>query len=142
MSQLLGYLTKYSGENFYCYSCLHRFTTDSLLKAHLPNCNEYNPQRIIMLEPGEDRVLEFKQQKCLQALPHEIIVIPNTMEKYISFSIRRKRENFPVTLQFVNSFQFLYTSLQKLIENLDQSKFTIMRSCMSSSQHRDLFLKK
>ncbi|GBO38079.1 hypothetical protein AVEN_219028-1 [Araneus ventricosus] len=88
MSQLLFYLSKYSGERLYCYSCLHCFTTDPLLKAHLPYCNEYNPQRIIMLEPGEDRVLEFKQQKFLQALPHEIIVIPNTMEKYISFSIR------------------------------------------------------
>ncbi|GBL87901.1 hypothetical protein AVEN_62211-1 [Araneus ventricosus] len=71
---------------------------------------------------------------------HEIDVIPNNMEKYISFSIRRRKEN-PVTLQFVDSFQFLNTSLQKLVKNLDHSKFSIMQSFISS-QHRDLLLKK
>ncbi|GBN99917.1 hypothetical protein AVEN_148076-1, partial [Araneus ventricosus] len=71
---------------------------------------------------------------------HQVDVIPNNMEKYISFSIRRRKEN-PVTLQFVDSFQFLNTSLQKLVENLDHSKFSIMKSCMSSP-HRDLLLKK
>ncbi|GBN96254.1 hypothetical protein AVEN_38661-1 [Araneus ventricosus] len=65
---------------------------------------------------------------------HEISVIPNNMEKYISFSIRRRKEN-PVTLQFIDSFQLLNTSLQKLVENLDKS------SCISSP-HRDLLLKK
>ncbi|GBN89687.1 hypothetical protein AVEN_104940-1 [Araneus ventricosus] len=57
---------------------------------------------------------------------HEINVILNTMEKCISFSTRRSKEKFPVTLQFVDSFQFLNASLQKLVENLDKSKFTIM----------------
>ncbi|GBL79964.1 hypothetical protein AVEN_28998-1 [Araneus ventricosus] len=71
---------------------------------------------------------------------HEIYVIPNNMEKYISFSIRRRKEN-PVTLQFVDSFQFLNTSLQKLVENLDHRKFSIMQRCISSP-HRDLLLKK
>ncbi|GBM72361.1 hypothetical protein AVEN_178038-1 [Araneus ventricosus] len=71
---------------------------------------------------------------------HEISVIPNNMEKYISFSIRRRKEN-PVTLQFIDSFQFLNTSLQKLVENLDHSKFSIMQRCISSP-HRDLLLKK
>ncbi|GBM87299.1 hypothetical protein AVEN_107417-1 [Araneus ventricosus] len=72
---------------------------------------------------------------------HEINVIPNTMEKYISFSIRRTKEKAPVTLQFVDSFQFLNTSLQKLVENLDKSKFSIMQRCISSPD-RDLLLKK
>ncbi|GBN54790.1 hypothetical protein AVEN_227406-1 [Araneus ventricosus] len=81
---------------------------------------------------GKDRGLGKLQD-------HEIDVIPNNIENYISFSIRRK-EN-PVTLQFVNSFQFLNTSLQKLVENLDHSKFSIMQSCFSSP-HRHLLLKK
>ncbi|GBM77773.1 hypothetical protein AVEN_231579-1 [Araneus ventricosus] len=72
---------------------------------------------------------------------HEISVIPNNMEKYISFSIRRSKEKFPVTLQFVDSFQFLNASLQKLVENLDTSKFSNMRSCISSP-HRDILLQK
>ncbi|GBN27496.1 hypothetical protein AVEN_67556-1 [Araneus ventricosus] len=297
MSRLLGDLTKFNGETFYCYSCLHRFTTESLLKDHLPYCNEHSPQRIVMPEPGEESVLQFKQHKFSQPVPyaiyadfealiepmqtipgktashipcgyayiiirpnglplkpvtvyrgsdavdhfitsivrekdilakklhtitpmhmttrdleefqkathcnlckkwlgkdrvrdhdhlsgkyrqalhnkcnlqlkqskmipcifhnlrnydghlimqglgklqdHEISVIPNNMEKYISFSIRRRKEN-PVTLQFIDSFQFLNTSLQKLVENLDHSKFSIMQSCISSP-HRDLLLKK
>ncbi|GBO32920.1 hypothetical protein AVEN_182732-1 [Araneus ventricosus] len=71
---------------------------------------------------------------------HEIDVIPNNMEKYISFSIRRRKENH-VTLHFVDSFQFLNTSLQKPVENLDHRKFSIMQRCISSP-HRDLLLKK
>ncbi|GBN47955.1 hypothetical protein AVEN_10327-1 [Araneus ventricosus] len=72
---------------------------------------------------------------------HEISVIPNTMEKYISFSIRRSKEKFPVTLQFIDSFQFLNTSFQKLVENLDKSEFTFMQSCITSP-HSDVLLKK
>ncbi|CAL1268473.1 unnamed protein product [Larinioides sclopetarius] len=297
MSRLLGDLTKYNGETFYCYSCLHRFSNETLLKDHVPYCNEHTPQRIVMPEPGEDIVLEFKQFKFSQPVPyviyadfealiqqiqgditkttshipcgyayliigpnglplkpitiyrgadavdhflksivaekdilaaklhsitpmdmttrdlenfqkvthcnlckkwlgkdrvrdhdhitgkyrqalhnkcnlqlkqrkmipcifhnlknydghlimqglgklqdHEIGVIPNTMEKYISFSIRRRMEN-PVTLQFIDSLQFLNASLQKLVENLYKSKFSIMENCVSSP-HRELLLKK
>ncbi|GBM48188.1 hypothetical protein AVEN_72468-1 [Araneus ventricosus] len=60
---------------------------------------------------------------------HEISVIPNTMEKYISFSIRRRRN--PITLKIVDNFQFLNSSLKKLVENLDKSKFSTMQSCIS-----------
>ncbi|GBM31822.1 hypothetical protein AVEN_56922-1 [Araneus ventricosus] len=63
MSRLLGELTRYNGETFYSYSFLHRFTTESLLKAHLPYYNEHSPKRIVMPEPGEDSVLELKQHK-------------------------------------------------------------------------------
>ncbi|GBO20012.1 hypothetical protein AVEN_274498-1 [Araneus ventricosus] len=44
ISRLLGDLTKHNGERFYCYSCLHRFSQESLLKDHLPYCNEHTPQ--------------------------------------------------------------------------------------------------
>lgn len=78
----------------------------------------------------------------LDKLPdHNITVIPNNMEKYISFSIRRKSSKYPLTLQFVDSFQFLNTSLQKLVENLETSKFNIMRKCISSA-HMDLLFQK
>ncbi|KFM60901.1 hypothetical protein X975_19061, partial [Stegodyphus mimosarum] len=45
--------------------------------------------------------------------------IANNMEKYISFSIEQ--------LQFLDSLQFLPTSLQKLVENLSPQKFVIIR---------------
>ena len=41
----------------------------------------------------------------------KINIIPNELEKYISFSINNK-------LAFINSFQFLNSSLDTLIKNL------------------------
>ncbi|GBN34544.1 hypothetical protein AVEN_41157-1 [Araneus ventricosus] len=72
MSRLLGDLTKCKKEKYYCYSCLHRFTTESLLKDHLPYCNEHSPQRIVMPEPGEESVLQFKQHNFSQPVPYAI----------------------------------------------------------------------
>ncbi|GBM89993.1 hypothetical protein AVEN_43443-1 [Araneus ventricosus] len=68
MSRLLGDLTKYNCDTFYCYSCLHRFSAESLLKDHLPYCNEHSPQRIVMPETVEDSVMEFKQHKFSQPI--------------------------------------------------------------------------
>ncbi|GBM80499.1 hypothetical protein AVEN_91783-1 [Araneus ventricosus] len=72
MNRLLYDLTKCKKEKFYCYSCLHRFTTESFLKDHLSYCNEHSPQRIVMPEPGEKSVLEFKQHKFSQPVPYVI----------------------------------------------------------------------
>ncbi|GBM31823.1 hypothetical protein AVEN_56923-1 [Araneus ventricosus] len=80
-------------------------------------------------------------QKLEKLQDHKISVIPIRMEMYISFSIRRKMEKVNVTLQFVDSFQFLNTALQKLVENLYQSKFIIMQNCISLP-HMDKLLKK
>ena len=44
----------------------------------------------------------------------EINVIPNRLEKYISFSLTNK-------LVFINSFQFLSSSLDRLVKNLREN---------------------
>ncbi|GBM87297.1 hypothetical protein AVEN_107416-1 [Araneus ventricosus] len=72
MYRLLSDLTKFNGETFYCYSCLHRFTTESLLKDHLPYCKEHSPQHIVIPEPGEESVLKFKQHKFSQPVSYAI----------------------------------------------------------------------
>ncbi|GBM38893.1 hypothetical protein AVEN_49754-1 [Araneus ventricosus] len=72
MSRLLGDLTKHNPKAFYCYSCLPRFSAESLLKDHLPYCKEHSPQRIVMPEPGEENVLKFKQHKFSQPVPYAI----------------------------------------------------------------------
>ena len=46
----------------------------------------------------------------------EINVIPNGLEKYLSFSINNK-------LLFINSFQFLSSSLNILVKNLNKDDF-------------------
>ncbi|GBM54298.1 hypothetical protein AVEN_234120-1 [Araneus ventricosus] len=75
MSRLLADLTKHNGETFYCYSFLDRFTKESLLKDHLPNCNEHTPQRIVMPVTGEDCVQKFKQHKF--SLPVLYVIYAN-----------------------------------------------------------------
>src|SRR6266536_4236690 len=61
-----------------------------------------------------------------------IKVIPNNMEKYISFSIGTTRKEWDYTLhtmvdkerfnlKFIDSFSFMSTSLSKLVENLKLS---------------------
>ena len=72
---------------------------------------------------------------------HDIHVIPNTPEKYISFSIVKKMEKSPVTLQFIDSLAFLNASLQKLVDNLESDQFSILKSCFTSP-NVDLLLRK
>ena len=46
----------------------------------------------------------------------KINVIPNGLEKYVSFSINNK-------LSFIDSFQFLSSSLDSLVKNLGKDDF-------------------
>ena len=52
----------------------------------------------------------------LGKLSFKINVIPNGLEKYMSFSINNK-------LGFIDSFQFLSSSLDSLVKNLDIGDF-------------------
>ena len=47
----------------------------------------------------------------------KIIVIPKGLEKYVSFN------NIKINLSFINSFQFLSSSLNSLVKNLDKDDF-------------------
>lgn len=51
-------------------------------------------------------------------LVKNVYVIPKTSEKFISFSINLEKNN---SLKFLDTFQFLSTSLEKLTENLKYS---------------------
>jgi hypothetical protein len=58
---------------------------------------------------------------------HEVEVIPATMEKYISFGLSKKFRGVKITLQFLDSFQFMPSSLEKLVQNLPADQFSILR---------------
>ena len=63
--------------------------------------------------------------------------IPNTIEKYISFSLGN--------LRFIDSFQFLGTSLEKLTQNLAREgldKFHILKDNVHDQNQRELLLRK
>ena len=64
-------------------------------------------------------------------------VIPNTMEKYISFSLGQ--------LKFIDTYQFMGASLQKLVTNLaaeGKDKFQNMMAHVQNSEQQDLLLRK
>ena len=64
-------------------------------------------------------------------------VIPNTMEKYIAF--------FLGNFKFIDSYQFMGASLQKLVTNLaveGNDKFQNMMTHVQNSEQQDLLLRK
>ena len=64
-------------------------------------------------------------------------VIANTLEKYVSFSVGE--------LRFIDSFQFMSTSLEKLVTNLSaegKEKFKNVTAEFPNIKHQDLLLRK
>lgn len=49
---------------------------------------------------------------------HQINVIANNMQKYVSFIIPKQCQRADLTLQFIDSFQFTSASLEKLLTNI------------------------
>ncbi|GFW95212.1 c2H2-type domain-containing protein [Trichonephila clavipes] len=75
--------------------------------------------------------------KCLGNFKdYEFNILANNMEKYITFSMKKnvKENNVAVSLQFIDSFQFLPTSLQKLVHNLKDSDFNILKQNVSQNK--------
>ena len=72
---------------------------------------------------------------------HEIKVIANNMENYISFSLTKKYKGVPISLQFIDSYQFLPTSLQKLVEDLPEDKFEILKENVDNDNYKLLLRK-
>ena len=65
-------------------------------------------------------------QKLGKYKDHRINVIASTLEKYTSFKI--KKEGCPVQLVFTDSFQNLSKSLEKLVNNFEESQLSIQKS--------------
>lgn len=92
------------------------------LASHIPvvihNLRGYDGHLIIQA------LGKFKEKK--------ISCIPNNSEKFISFSVGH--------LRFIDSFQFLSASLEKLVSNLEKVHFKLMREHFK--QNTDLLLRK
>ncbi|XP_054718997.1 uncharacterized protein LOC129228343 [Uloborus diversus] len=74
---------------------------------------------------------------------YEYSVIPTNMEKYISFTIscREEKRGEQVPLVFLDSLQFLSTSLEKLVGNLPPSDFHLLNENIQKNKVH-LLLKK
>lgn len=55
---------------------------------------------------------------------HEIDVIACTLENYITFKLYKP--GCSIQMAFMDSFQFLLTSLEKLVKNLEPDEFCIL----------------
>ncbi|GFQ84064.1 protein NYNRIN [Trichonephila clavata] len=111
-----------------CYLCKHLLENDKLRDhCHLSGryrgaahnyCNlKYKMRKMIPVVFHNLKNYDAHHIiKCLGNFKdHEFNILANNMEKYITFSMRKniKENNFTVSLQFIDSFQFLPASLQK-----------------------------
>ncbi|GBM36636.1 hypothetical protein AVEN_221915-1 [Araneus ventricosus] len=94
-------------------SCNLKFRLSKKFPVVFHNLKNYNGH-LIMQEIGKLK-------------DYEISVVPTTMEKYVTFSLSKRYHKFKVSLNFVDSFQFLSTSLEKLVQNLTPDKFNILK---------------
>src|SRR6266496_2072830 len=128
----------------YCYVCKNSFTRENYkVKDHChvtglyrgPACNKCNLQLALTNRipvvfhnlRGYDSHLLIQKLRIFK--DKKINVIPNNMEKYMSFSVATKTEYYDKTtestktkslheLTFIDSLQFMPSSLSQLVDNL------------------------
>lgn len=122
-----------------CYICNKNFSknnnkvrdhchiTGKYLGASHNKCNLYRQQRLKFLPVIFHNLRGYDSHLIIKELSHQfknIEVIPNNMEKYMSFKVDN--------LRFIDSMQFMSSSLSTLVDNLikegDYTKFNNMFS--------------
>ena len=51
-NRLMAYRTKHDGRTFYCYNCLHGFSTNILLQNHVKLCYKKKTHKVVYPEEG------------------------------------------------------------------------------------------
>ncbi|GFU60970.1 uncharacterized protein NPIL_654521 [Nephila pilipes] len=106
-----------------CNSCNLAMKTPKILPVFFHNLSGYDAH-IFIKELGYDK--------------KQINLIPNTEEKYISFS---KNVSNDFQLRFLDSFKFMPSSLENLIKTLKKDEFKYMKQYFDSEKI-DLLLRK
>ena len=70
-SRLMGDLTKHKAKHFYCYNCLHRFSSERSLNEHKPICSLHDSQKVILPDPS-NKMLYFKNHQKQLKVPFAI----------------------------------------------------------------------
>ena len=128
-------MTEDDKENFknatHCYLCNEEFRGDKCADHdHLNgkyrgslhrSCNlKYSLRKMIPVV--FHNLKQYDAHIIMQGLgkikDRQIKVIANNMEKYISFSLSKFYKKIRVSLQFIDSYQFLTASLESLVSNL------------------------
>lgn len=112
--------TNYRGAS--CQRCNLNLQNPSFIPVIMHNCRGFD-SHLIMSTIGK-----YKE---------DIKVIPNSMEKYISFQVSK--------LRFLDSYQFMSSILETLIENLAQDglkHFKLLKRVFPNEEHARLLLRK
>jgi len=92
----------------YCTPCNTHMKVPNILPICAHNLGRYDGHFIV---------------KTLSKLGYNASIIPSTKETYISFSIKVGTEKERIEVRFVDTFRFLSTSLDKLVQGLPQDRF-------------------
>ena len=76
----------------------------------------------VMQQIGEIAKKHAYTNKKVEKQGLDINAIPNNMEKYMAFMLRKH-------LKFIDSFQFMSTSLDKLVSNLPKEALSLHQKC-------------
>ncbi|XP_054720146.1 uncharacterized protein LOC129229795 [Uloborus diversus] len=71
MSRLISSFSKHNGKCHICCRCLHRFSSERLLKEHHEFCKDLSPQRVNLPKEGEN-ILKFENIHYQHPLPYAI----------------------------------------------------------------------
>jgi len=72
----------------------------------------------------------------------QIDCIPNNEEKYVSFSksVNDENKKFKYKIRFIDSFKFMSSSLDKLVNNLDPDQFKNLKEQFNDIEFNDIEL--
>ena len=66
-SRLMSKRTDHNGAQYYCYNCLHGFSTQDRLDKHMPLCYKQRAQKIVF--PEKEKTIKFKNIKRQLRVP-------------------------------------------------------------------------
>lgn len=107
--------------------CVKKFRPPHYIPVFLHNLSNYDAHFIV---------------HALNFVEGEIDVIPQTKEKYISFSKTMNINNQKICLRFVDSFKFLPCSLDQLAKNLSNEQFKSLRHSFPNNEDFNRLRKK
>ena len=75
LSRLIAHRSKHDGKSFVCTSCLHPFTSQTVLQSHIPYCSQHAPQQVVYPDPDDekDRVLQFQAWDKQHKVPFYLV---------------------------------------------------------------------
>ena len=116
LTDLCAIKTKNKNKKYFCKCCLQCFSSEKVLIEHNENCLVINGKQSVKLKSGSISFRNYFKQlhliiKEMGQFDVKVSIIPNGLEKYMAFTINKN-------LVFIDSMQFMNSSLDSLVKNL------------------------